>query len=535
MADWWDEDPPAEETGNWWDEDEAVAPEPMSFQGRVAQAREIAESPEVAQQAGRNIDEIVRGAADVFSFGLSDEAAAAARQAFQGEDYETALAEERARDEAANPALRLTGQVPAAIAYGATIGAPRNILQALTQSGVFGGLYGAGSGEGGAAERATEGLIGAGTGALTGTATYGLANVIAPQARDALQRLYREGVRPTVGQMMGPAASRLEESAMSVPVLGQMVRGARLRALEDFNRGAVNFALRPAGLAVDDATPIGRQTIAQADDLLSKGYNEALDIIQDARIDQTFADDIARISATAAGRLGNKGRRAFENAIADIQSLPAMKKPTFNGKDIKRAISGLRQDADRLSKNVDEDVYQAGQLIREVRDAMSDLMKRNTTPGNAARLTGLDRAYAGFQRVRDASEAGREGIFTPFQYNQAIKRAERASGRRDFARGGGMGQDLAEAAEEVISSRVPDSGTPERLAPYLIGGAAGAGYIDPLAGAAVATGVLPYTRAGQNVLAAIASRQASPGQQMLAESLRRAAAPVAAGAVVGRE
>ena len=213
--------------------------------------------------------------------------------------------------------------------------------------------------------------------------------------------------------------------------------------------------------------------------------------------------------------------------------MPFMENPTFTGREVKRAISGLRQDADRLSKNVDEDVTQAGALVREVRNALSDLMKRNTTPDNAARLTGLDRAYAGFQRVRSASEAGREGLFTPFQYSQAIKRAERATGGRGFARGEGLGQELAEAGEEVISSRVPDSGTPERLlAPALVGGA---GYIDPTLAAGTAVGIAPYTRMGQNILARLAMRQPSQGAQILAENLRRAAAPIAIGAAAGAQ
>ncbi len=541
MAQWWEKDVTAEEAGgDWWAADEpASAPAPAtpaapSFQERVAQAREIAESPEVARQTGRNIDEIVRGAADVLSLGAADEAAARARSLL-GEDYETALAEERARDEAADPALRLTGQLPAAALMGATVGAPRNIYQAMLQSGIFGGGYGFGSGEGGASERAIEAATGAGTGAATGGLIYGGANVVAPQVRESLQKLYQAGVRPTVGQMAGGAIGRLEEGAQSVPVLGNMIREARTRALQDFNRGAINMALRPAGLSVANKTPIGRQAIAEADELLGKGYDEALDQITDASIDDIFRQRIGQIAAEARSRLGNKGQKAFMNAIDDIRSLPAMKKATFSGRDIKRAISGLREDADRLSKNMDEDVFQAGQLVRQAKEAMSDLMKRNTTPENAANLTGLDRAYAQFQRVRNASEAGREGVFTPFQYSQAIKRGEKATGSREFARGGGLGQDLAEAAEEVISSRVPDSGTPERLAPYLIGGAAGAGYVSPAAGTAIAAGVVPYTRLGQNVIAGLASRPASPGRQILAENLRRAAAPIAAGAVAGRD
>lgn len=363
---------------------------------------------------------------------------------------------------------------------------------------------------------------------------YGAANVIAPRVTEALRTMREIGVRPTPGQIAGGGIRRAEETIKSVPLVGSMVRGAETRALEDFNRGAVNFALRPAGLNVGTKTPVGRQLIAEADDLLSSGYNEALDQITNARVDQIFQQRVQAIAQRAAQRLGRKGQRAFNNAIEDVRSLPAMKKSSFTGKEIKRAISGLREDADRLSKNVDEDVTQAGELIRELRDEVSDLMKRNTTPDNAARLTGLDRAYAGFQRVREASERGREGFFTPFQLSQSIKRGEAMRGSREFARGQGLGQEIAEAAEEVISSRVPDSGTPERLMfPAMVGGAA---YVDPLAAAGVAGAAAPYTRVGQNLIAQLATRTPSAGQQMLAEGLRRSILPaaVAGGAVASK-
>ena len=550
MADWWEKDPTGEESQDWWAADEPVADvsretipsEPAymqdlraRFQGDMERIRE----PDFEGMAQR-LDDLVRGAADVMSFGTADEIAAAAQAATgvgtlglpQGQDYETALAQERARDEASDPAARLTGNILGGLALGGAVGVPRSAMQAMGQGAGFGGAYSFGSGEGGVLERAIEGGKGAGLGAVTAGPIYGVANVVAPRVREALQTLRKEGVRPTIGQMAGPMASRIEERLGSVPFAGDIIRGARSRALDDFNIGAINHALRPAGIALEEGAEAGRKAISQADDLIAKSYGDVLDQIPEIMPDQEFAREVERITQNAVNRLGRQGMRAFTNAVDDMRSFPAMNKPTFTGKEAKRVVANLREDADRLAARPDEDVSQAGLLVREVRDALSNLMKRNTTPENAAQLTGLDRAYAGFNRVRDASEAGREGIFTPFQLSQQIKKAERASGRRGFARGEGLGQAFAEAGDEVISSRVPDSGTPERTMLALLG----AGVVEPSAAVAAGTAALPYTRPVQNALAWLAARPApSQGAQMIAQGLRRSALPAAAGTVIATE
>lgn len=527
----------------------AAAPDMPQPQGAMDMAKRISPALRSAmaayedpEQFFEGVDQALRGLAEGPTIGYADEIAAfldTLTGMGPGETFEENLAAQEQRNREMDPALRTMTNLTGAAALGGAVSAPRTAAQALIRGAGVGGAAGAGFAEGDIDERLKAAALGAGTGAVMGPATYGLANVIAPRASEAVQRLAKEGVRPTVGQIMGGNIKRIEEVTKSLPVAGGMVRGAEMRALEDFNRGAVNHALRPAGLTISSKTPIGRQVIAEADELLSKGYDDALGMIKQARVDSTFRNSVAQISSKAAARLGSKGQRAFNNAVNDVRSLPAMQKPTFSGDEIKRAIASLREKADKAAKNQDLDVSEAGLLLRELRDELSDLMKRNTTPENAARLTGLDRAYAGFQRVRAASEAARdtEGMFTPFQYSQAIKKAEAARGSREFARGGAMGQDLSSAAERVISSRVPDSGTPERLLPYALMAGAGAGYetgyLSPEMALLIGAAGLPYTRGGQNLIARLASRQASPGAQMLAESLRRSVAPVAAAGAIG--
>ncbi len=507
--------------------------------GRMATGvRAAMEDPgQFARDFAEGVDTAVRGAADVLTLGAADEAAAAARSAL-GEDYETALAEERARDKAADPMLRTAGALPAAVALGGAVGAPRTLLQATLQAGGFGTAYGFGSGQGGAGERLKEGLKGGAAGAAVAAPVYGVANVVAPQIRRALQTLRQEGVRPTVGQMAGGMVRRLEEGAKSVPIAGSMIRGAEMRALQDFNRGAINHALRPAGLRLGPKDAVGREGVDKAWDLINKSYDEVLDAIPAVRVDEAFRKQFADTMTRAQNRLGQDAMRDFINALDDIRSLPSVQSgKVLTGQEARKIVGELRPMADKLSKSNTPNIAEAGTLLGNVRRSLNNLLKRNASPDQAAQLTGLDRARAGFDPIMKASkaDAANRGIFTPNQYIREIRKQSTQSGRTDFQRGRALNQEFGEAAQEVIPSRVPDSGTPERLATMGLGYAGGTGMINPVAAAAAGVGVLPYTRLGQNAIARLAMRQPSRGAQILAESLRRSAVPAAAGAIAARE
>ena len=494
-----------------------------------------------AQDFAEGVDTAIRSAADVFAIGLADEAAASARSAL-GEDYETALAEERARDEAADPMLRTAAAVPAAVALGGVVGAPRNLLQALGQGAGFSGLYSFGSGEGGLGPRLREGAEGAALGASISGPMYVGANVVAPALRESLQRLREEGVRPTLGQMAGGAIRRLEEGAKSIPGLGSMVRGSELRALEDFNRGAINHALRPAGLKLGPKDAVGREGVDKAWDLINKSYDEVLDAIPAVRVDPTFQQQFANTMARADARLGADAMRDLTNALDDIRSLPSIQSgKVMTGQEMRKIVAELRPKVDRLAKSPTPNTAEAGALLGDIRKSFNDLLKRNASPDQAAQLTGLDRARAGFQPIMQASRAdvANKGMFTPNQYLREIRKQSTQTGRTDFQRGRALNQEFGEAAQEIIPSRVPDSGTPERLLPYILAAGAGAGYqggyIDPGTAALIGGLALPYTRGGQNVLAALARPKPSVGAQMIAQGLRRSALPAAAGTVVATE
>lgn len=134
----------------------------------------------------RGVDDAVRGAADMSTFGLSDEISAGlgAATGVGGTfgDYSGNLEQQRARD-AEGGWARLGGQVVGAVAMPWSLA--RTIPAAIGQGIAMGGLYGFGSGEGGATERAKSASIGAAAGGAGGFLVRGAANAFGTRAARA--------------------------------------------------------------------------------------------------------------------------------------------------------------------------------------------------------------------------------------------------------------------------------------------------------------------------------------------------------------
>lgn len=144
----------------------------------------------------------------------------------------------------------------------------------------------------------------------------------------------------------------------------------------------------------------------------------------------------------------------------------------------------------------------------------------------------IDAGYSKFKIVQQASRnAGThpDGTFTPAQLNRAVISRDRSKDKAAFARGDALMQDLATAAKDVLPSRVPDSGTPERLLTYDLGIGGGAGVmVSPHIPIALGLGALAYTKLG---IAGINKMATAPATKNFLANLGRAAGP--AGALAG--
>ena len=88
------------------------------------------------------------------------------------------------------------------------------------------------------------------------------------------------GVTPTPGQILGGVSNRLEEAGQSIPFVGDAIKAARSRAVEDLNRAAINRALNPIGESLDRNTPLGREAITEMHDKIAANYDRLVPHLQ---------------------------------------------------------------------------------------------------------------------------------------------------------------------------------------------------------------------------------------------------------------
>lgn len=367
-------------------------------------------------------------------------------------------------------------------------------------------------------EKKRQMAIGGAFGGATPALMAGLGRVVSPAAsRDPnLALLKAEGVRPTVGQSVGGWANALEEKAQSLPVIGDSIRSARSRSLEDFNKAAINRATSKIGQQVDGS---GTDAIKQAGDLISDAYDAAKNQLGGFKIDPQAKKELGNLQMLAMrgleGRERSTVRQYFQNYINTRDGLTA---ETFKELDSK-----LTNDIAKFSSG---DAYQqkVGDALKEVQRILTDNAKR-ANPEAAKALKAADAAYANLVRLEGASVGakGNSGVFTPGQLLTAVRGADKSARDRATARGTALMQDLATAGNAVLGNKVPNSGTADRL---WLGGAAlgGAGYVSPYAVGGLLGGAALYSNPAQTLLrGAVSSRpefakpvanalqQASPG------------------------
>ncbi|MPY72157.1 MAG: hypothetical protein GEU92_19020 [Alphaproteobacteria bacterium] len=352
-------------------------------------------------------------------------------------------------------------------------------------------------------------LTGAATGGATGVGATallrGASRVVSPQSSPGVAMLREAGVTPSPGQMMGGAVNKVEEKLMSVPLLGDAIGAGRNRALGDYNRALYNKVLEPFGTKIKKGVPIGRGTIDAIGDRVSQAYDDVLPKLT-AKVDAQFLTEMQNLRGLTTNMVEARAKQ-FETILQDqlIRKIPPS--GVVTGQTLQEAKSALGKLAADFRKSPDADQRQLGDALLEGQRLLLDLAKR-ANPGARKALQKADTAYARFLRVQDAAaRAGsKEGVITPATFRAAVRNTDKSLRKRNFARGKAMMQDFAEAGENVLGSKVPDSGTAGRVASGagLLGGLT---YLSTPAGVAAAglgsTAALGYTPMGQRALAAL--------------------------------
>jgi hypothetical protein len=345
------------------------------------------------------------------------------------------------------------------------------------------------------------------------------AAMISPTVDPGVRALMAEGITPTTGQILGGGAKRFEEGLTSIPVIGDFIKSAQGRAVEQLNTAAFNRALKPIGSSLPSGTT-GREAVQFVSDKLDDAYGKLLPKMT-VQADPVFGTEISNLrQMVGQGAIDPNAVKAFDrfldtNVVNKFQGQQAI-----TGQTLKQIQSDLRERINLLSVSTDADQRLMGQALQEVQDQFRQLVIRSN-PQNAKELKAIDTGYANFKRVQRASgiTGAEEGIFSPAQLQSAVRAMDRSKDKSQFATGEALMQDLSETGKTVLGNKLPDSGTPYRSLAALIasGGAAGAGY--PAIAAGMLAGPALYSAPGQR-LAAAALTARPAGAAAVANQLR---------------
>ena len=369
-------------------------------------------------------------------------------------------------------------------------------------------------------EKAEQTILGGaagGAGQLIGNA---MSRMMAPVMRPAAQMLHDLGVALTPGQMAGGVQQRAENALASLPVVGSLIRSAEKKGIDQFNTGLLNKALEPVGRALPAGIPAGREAIGVAQEIASDAYDRALQgvVFKGDQILATEMQDLRNLVS----EMPASHQQQFENILRNRVLQRMQPTGTMDGQTFKQVESELGNLANGFRSSRDMADQQLGNALKQVRELAREALERSN-PGKRAEIAAANQTYAMLSRIEDASmnRATADGVFTPADLLRSIRaNARRTGNRKLFARGDAALQDIAEAGQDVLPSKVPDSGTPERaMWAGLVGGAY---FAHPGVAAGLGAASLPYLLppGGRNALAQLSRA----GPRVLAPALGVAAA-----------
>lgn len=344
------------------------------------------------------------------------------------------------------------------------------------------------------------GLLAGGAAPLVGAAA---ARVVSPQTSEAAKQLLDEGVRLTPGQVAGGALKRVEEGLSSVPILGDSIKSAQRRGIEDFNRAVANRVLAPIGKKVGQEEQVGYEMIDKVHQMVSQNYDELLPKLNPLKVDNAFDSEMSNLLQMSKSMHPDFAQQ-FDNIMQNEVFRKFTPAGTMSSASMKEVESELGKLGRRFGRSQDGNSQMLGDAFQEAQSIIRNAVERQN-PAMRGELKKANMAWAELLRAENASSrlGAKEGIFTPSQYEGAVKAL--SSRKSDFGRGKALGQDFATAAESTLSNKVPDSGTPFRA--MLAAGTVGAGTISPAIPIAAALGGALYTSPAQKALVALMTKR----------------------------
>ena len=352
---------------------------------------------------------------------------------------------------------------PGAFVTKATAAAPL-LARTMSQLGL-----GAGYGALTSPEDRTAGAAGGALGTAGGmAATRLVGGAIRPLISKDAETLMRQGIQPTPGQAIGGAVNTAEQKLKSLPLIGDVIRSARGRAVDEFNERAIQVA-NPS------ASGFGDEVLTATREKLGNQFDDVLRTIPQLKI------DTSAVQQSAIGAVGDQALNLSNNSkqkvLAYVKKNLIDRSADINGETAQRIGSDAMKAANRWKFSSNSEQQAMGEALEKITNEWRDSLI-SAAGSKAPKLREaqtawrafipIDRAggYRGNQNLATNEVAGR---FTPNSLRRSIEVSDQSqfNNATRAMRGGNAPFErlntLTRQAEGVLGDSVPDSGTATRL------------------------------------------------------------------------
>lgn len=299
-----------------------------------------------------------------------------------------------------------------------------------------------------AGEKASQIGLGAVGGAVGEKVAAGVGRVAKPLVSKAEQTMRDLGIVPTPGQVLGGRFKSAEEFAQNLPLIGSQIENAREKTIFNFNKGVINKALNKVGTKLPDDV-VGRDAVAFATDEVSKKYD---DVLAKMAFKLDFKTTSGILGSLSKANLPSPGQRETVQEVVNnimLSKFPANSQLT--GTNIKAIESDLRKEALNYLNSASANDRQIGEALQGVLGVFKKEIGYQN-PKLTPELRRIDSAYGdlAIMKIAAANSGAENGVFSPKQYQVAVRQADLSRKKARFAEGRARGQVDADAALKIL-------------------------------------------------------------------------------------
>jgi hypothetical protein len=257
------------------------------------------------------------------------------------------------------------------------------------------------------------------------------------------------GVDLTTAQRAGLGEG--EETLSALPV----VHGARVKAVESFNRNNSARVLSRIGQELPKDIPVGTAMNAYVNKQLNAAYNTLRPAIK-GKVDNGFNNGIAALRAQGTQ---TPERAALWQELESVLKRFRREDGTFDGEGYKDFSTTLRRYSEEWGQSGTPSSTVAKQDMARIAEQMrkqGQALVGRANPAAGRKLKNLEGAWAHQSRIEAASRGANRterGVYAPDDYLASIERLDTSKNKGAAARGQAFDQPYAQDAREVMGGK----------------------------------------------------------------------------------